>query len=96
MSYNTRTKYVWHLYDDSTEEKTHIGSRSFRTKQVAQEWMDDQTITSLRKKYSFSTDRVDAHLYKVDGDMFQHLDTHSFILFRAQVTHGELAPKPTE
>jgi hypothetical protein len=96
MSYNTRTKYVWHLYDDSTIENVHIGSRSFRTKALAEEWLERQHMEGLRKKYNFTTNHVAAHLYKVDGDMFQHLDTASFHLFKARDTHEELAPKPTE
>ena len=96
MEYNTRTKHVWHFYDDSTEEQAHLGSRSFKNRKFAVEWMETQCMNSLRDAYKFTTDQVSAHLYKVEGGQWKHLESQSFHIIRAKPAHGELAPKPTE
>jgi hypothetical protein len=91
--YKTRTKFVWHLYDN--DSNTHLGSRSFRSQELADEWMETQSITTLRKKFKFTTDYLAVHLYKVDNLKYTLLDSQSIVLLRAQPAHEELAPKPT-
>jgi hypothetical protein len=91
--YKTRTKFVWHLYDN--DSNTHLGSRSFRSHALAEEWMEGQSILTLRKKFKFTTDYLAVHLYKVDDLKYTLLDSLSIALLKAKPAHEELAPKPT-